>query len=813
MLTKQELIAEYKARADMLGLEPKVMMDGPINSDVMVIGEGPGEREARTNIPFSGGAGHKLWDRLRKIGLSRQNVYVTNVVKRQISLSAKSDVKLKVGRHEQSLWEELLTWEVAQLPNVRYIILLGNMALHAVLGKTGITMHRGSVYLDYNMNGRPYTIICTFNPAHVIREPKWELMFDFDIGRVGKVYNGKWSEYKIEHIINPSFADAMSWIKKMQSDQLPVSLDIESMGTETACIGLTNEDHTGMCINFRDEKDHRYTLEEEVTIRKAIQNLSDDPTTKYVAQNGVFDSYWTWYKDCIDYRRIWFDTLLAHHTLYPKLPHSLAFLVSQYTTHPYYKDEGHTWKETGGVDNFWRYNVKDACLTRAIHKRLMVELQQQKMDKFFFEHVMHLQPHLVPATVHGVKLDLTLRQKLNEELTIEVAKLKQEFLVAARVATNDSELVINPNSSPQMSNLFFNKLRLIGRGTSTDELNRKKMREHPRTSEAARLMLTALDKYKEESKFLSTYVETQIDPDGRIRCEYKQYGTANAPGRLSSSAVLWGSGGNLQNQPKRAYEMFIADEGCAFGYIDGEQAEARVVAFLANIPKWKSDFERARLGEDLDCHRSLASDMWGIPYGDVPKEDEIDGKKTKRFIAKRCRHGLNYRMMAPRLSDTTGLPMSSAIEAFNIYHKITPELQIWWKETIREIKENKVIYSPMGRRFVLMERPTDEALDSIIAFRPQSTIGDKVCQVWYESEEDRDWPRDCRIAMNIHDALIAHGPISQIPEALHIMKKHAEKPIIIRGEECIIPAAAKMSKPDATGVHRWSTLEKFKFAA
>jgi hypothetical protein len=49
-------------------------------------------------------------------------------------------------------------------------------------------------------------------------------------------------------------------------------------------------------------------------------------------------------------------------------------------------------------------------------------------------------------------------------------------------------------------------------------------------------------------------------------------------------------------------------------------------------------------------------------YSDVPSKDFISGDQGKdglqptlRYIAKRCRHGLNYRMAAPRLAETTGL--------------------------------------------------------------------------------------------------------------------------------------------------------------
>ncbi len=51
-------------------------------------------------------------------------------------------------------------------------------------------------------------------------------------------------------------------------------------------------------------------------------------------------------------------------TLYPSLPHSLAFLTTAYTEHPYYKDEKDDWRAVGSMNGFWEYNVKDCCITR-----------------------------------------------------------------------------------------------------------------------------------------------------------------------------------------------------------------------------------------------------------------------------------------------------------------------------------------------------------------------------------------------------------------------------------------------------------------
>ena len=76
---------------------------------------------------------------------------------------------------------------------------------------------------------------------------------------------------------------------------------------------------------------------------------------------------WLWYKDKIRVPHLWFDTMLAHHVLYPTLPHNLGFLTCQYTDNPYYKDEREVWSEGGDIETFWDYNGKDCCNTLAIY--------------------------------------------------------------------------------------------------------------------------------------------------------------------------------------------------------------------------------------------------------------------------------------------------------------------------------------------------------------------------------------------------------------------------------------------------------------
>src|SRR5215510_8059169 len=58
-----------------------VMGEGPSDAKILIVGEAPGEEEARSGRPFIGGAGRVLSRMLHQAGLQRQECYVTNVVK------------------------------------------------------------------------------------------------------------------------------------------------------------------------------------------------------------------------------------------------------------------------------------------------------------------------------------------------------------------------------------------------------------------------------------------------------------------------------------------------------------------------------------------------------------------------------------------------------------------------------------------------------------------------------------------------------------------------------------------------------------
>jgi DNA polymerase I-like protein with 3'-5' exonuclease and polymerase domains len=272
---------------------------------------------------------------------------------------------------------------------------------------------------------------------------------------------------------------------------------------------------------------------------------------------------------------------------------------------------------------------------------------------------------------------------------------------------------------------------------------------------------------------------------------------------------MWGSGMNLQNQPHRAYPMFMCDDGYMFSYFDLKQAEAKIVAYLWNVAGLIENFERAEHEDGFDVHRGNAARIFKRDYDEIPAGDWHDDlTPTERYLGKRCVHGLNYRMQAPKLAEVCGIPTQQGYEAYASYHRAFPEIQRGWEATIKTVREERMLYTPLGRRLIWLERLTEESFDSVIAFVPQSTIGDKVSSVIYACHDDEEWPQDSRMVLNVHDALIAIHRPKDATTIQRLMKKHAEKPILIKGQPVSIGTDLKQSVAGDDGVHRWSTLKE-----
>jgi uracil-DNA glycosylase family 4 len=143
---------------------------GHPSADLMFVGEAPGADEDIQGIPFVGRAGQLLTKIIEAIGLTRDQVYIANVIKCRPPGNRNPDPD-EVERCEPFLFQQIDRIQ----PKV--IVALGTFAAKALLKtQDPISRLRGRVY-DY----RGAKLIPTFHPAFLLRSPErkrdvWEDM-------------------------------------------------------------------------------------------------------------------------------------------------------------------------------------------------------------------------------------------------------------------------------------------------------------------------------------------------------------------------------------------------------------------------------------------------------------------------------------------------------------------------------------------------------------------------------------------------------------------------------------------------------------
>lgn len=136
---------------------------GSRNAAWMFIGEAPGADEDEQGEPFVGKAGQLFNLMLNSVGLARQEVYITNIVK--CRPSGNRDPHLD----EAACCEQYLKRQIA-LIKPRIIIAVGRIAAHNLLKNDhAVGVLRGTQH-SYGDSNIP--VVVTYHPAYLLRAPQ-----------------------------------------------------------------------------------------------------------------------------------------------------------------------------------------------------------------------------------------------------------------------------------------------------------------------------------------------------------------------------------------------------------------------------------------------------------------------------------------------------------------------------------------------------------------------------------------------------------------------------------------------------------------
>jgi DNA polymerase len=147
--------------------------EGPYYARIMLVGEAPGREEDLSGRPFVGRAGRLLNSVLESVGIPRENVFVTNIVK------CRPPRNRRPTKRERDTCKEAYLQRQIDAIRPRLVVLLGRTAAQALLGVESLKRVRGRVVC----RGRT-EYLCTYHPAVVLRNPRRRRTFSKDLQKL-----------------------------------------------------------------------------------------------------------------------------------------------------------------------------------------------------------------------------------------------------------------------------------------------------------------------------------------------------------------------------------------------------------------------------------------------------------------------------------------------------------------------------------------------------------------------------------------------------------------------------------------------------
>lgn len=731
---------------------------------VMLVGEAPdGESESR-GVPFSGATGSLLDELLPQAGMSRAELFLTNVVRhrplgnkieafvdKRRGIAQAAGLAPYMGRwvapfvpeHISDLREEILRVK----PNV--IVALGDVALWALCGGSGIDSWRGFV-VPCTL-APDYKVVPTFHPKDLFKQwaNRFELVHDLKRARKESAFAGLATPKGISHI-RPSLQQFVDYTKNIKKGDR-VTVDIETRRGHTACIGLCHKGEA-MCIPLMESgRGDYWPFQDELLIIQTLRWLFLN--CFIIMQNGSYDSQYNAKHWLVRKSADW-DTAISHHVCFPGLLKRLDYLATIYCEQPRrWKEDGKEWRNKMDEEILWRYNCLDGLYTEEI-----AAAQEGLVEKLGLKEQVAFQCKLASPY-----LGMMLRGVRRDEEKRKAMLAEMDPIIADRLRYLEAVLghPLNPQSPKQVQALFYTDFGIkpvyarkkkgeeSSRITTDDEALDVIMKREP-------LMIPVCKALKENRSarvFKSTFLMAPSDEDHRLRCSYNMTGAETF--RRSSSASVWGTGHNFQNIPKgrtvkaakllRAGPMPVkqlveelgakgqdaVDDAVEAGYIT--VSPEGMAYFRFSLPNVRSSFipDPGYTAVDIDLARA---DVWVVAWesGDISlKQLLLTGADLhkenaavlgcERQVAKVWVHAANYGAKDRTLAEHCHISESTSNKMRHRWFGEHPGILQWHKATEQELRDTGGVRNAFGyfrRYFDRLESILAEAL----AWKPQSTV-------------------------------------------------------------------------------------------
>jgi DNA polymerase-1 len=412
------------------------------------------------------------------------------------------------------------------------------------------------------------------------------------------------------------------------------------------------------------------------------------------------------------------------------------------------------------------YAAMDAIAVVRLLPGLQSELKSNEALKLFDKIEMPLVPVLANMEMTGIAVDINFLHNMSADIQSRLNELENS--VFEHVGER-----FNLNSTQQLSNALFNKLKLAppdrtrrteaGNYSTSAEVLESLRGEHP----VVELVL----EYRELSKLKSTYLDAlpaQVNPKtGRIHTSYNQAGSVT--GRIASSDP------NLQNIPirtelgRQVRQAFIAADGNSLLSVDYSQVELRIAAHMSNDKAMLAAFRA-----DQDIHAATAAAILGKTLDQVTKDE--------RRHAKAINFGLLYGMSPYGLTRTSDLTLAEAEDFVEAYFKQFPGVKGYLDNMRRLAAQQGYVETLLGRRRyfpglksggnqVTRAREEREAINAPI----QGTAADimKLAMIRVASALQENNIKG-HMLLQVHDELVLECPQNELKKTARIVRSMME---------------------------------------
>lgn len=747
---------------------------------------------------------------LTDAGIDVEQCYFTSVVKCRTFKQdpGRVDLKTCTALH--------LDREIDEI-KPQFILALGNEALQAITGHSGIMKWRGKVE-EGTKGGHSFLSVATISPASINRNPGQAAGFRADLSLFASVIRGDALDRKVPKINIIDTKEKLSKLRAKLKDVQVISYDIETAGQDeydveggiVSLAGTCVMKSTGRIFVFAIPLDHPQSPFRRVWQRVlALLAPHLEGIPKQVAHNGKYDAKWMRHYGVQS--KVTFDTMLAAHLLDENRRKGLKELGrTELGVAPWGIDTRDL--RNTPIDEVLTYNALDTYYTYRLYLIFRQQLASQPhLFRLFTRLIMPANEKLIEAERRGVWIDrdklataykvaFDMRDHIDQQLRgwVPDPQLTEDGVWSKepwpKKGRTQKYVDVNFNTSNFLRWWLFDWLALpvISRGKAKDDGSDGApsvaedvmiaLRDMPDHHPVIDLLMERSKWQKYCSTYVSRYMEIADDND-RIHTTFKLAGTVT--GRLSSGKEDEekitakrdrGRGVNLQQVPRDPFirGLFGASPGYSFVEADLAQIEFRLAAFVA---RERTALHLIRSG--VDVHMAMAMKMTGKPERLITKEERKAAKPvnfgylygmwwTKFRITAKLSYGIDFSEEAAR---------QSRVDFFDMY----PGFEEWHRRQRRLVRKYGRVISPIGRvrRLPDIYSPDEavqkEAERQAINSPVQAMASDmNILAMILIADEFRAKGIKGHVLGTVHDAINFEIANEDLPQALPIIKFHME---------------------------------------